>query len=315
MGGVTGIQWTDATWNPVRGCSRVSRGCVNCYAETMAARFAGPGQPYEGTIRDGRWSGVIRLVPEALALPLRWQKPRRIFVNSMSDLFHDGVPDEYIDRVFAVMWAAERHTFQVLTKRAERMRAYMTTPGLRQRWATAAAIETTGGDRLHDRIMQADMPPNVWLGVSVEDQRAAERRIPDLLATPAAVRFLSVEPLLGPVRLDRVAEDEMGATYDALRGGMSGGSPGDMGGPRVDWVIVGGESGRNARYCNRGWIRKIVEQCEAAGTACFVKQLGSCCVHERSYEEPEIVEHRHPKGGDIDEWPEELRVRQFPVQP
>ncbi len=184
-----GIVWTDETWNPLRGCSRVSEGCRNCYAESVARRFDGPGLPYEGLIASGgQWNGQIKLVPEKLDEPLRWQRPRRIFVNSMSDLFHPNVPNEYIDRVFAVMALASQHTFQVLTKRPERMLEYLNR-------------RTT--------------MPNVWLGVSIENQVTADERIPLLLQTPAAVRWVSAEPLLRPVDLFHVHEAN-GFTFNAL---------------------------------------------------------------------------------------------------
>ena len=195
------IEWTDATWNPIRGCSRVSEGCRHCYAERVAARFSGPGQPYEGLVRisntlDGRkptgWNGTVRMVAEHLADPLRWKKPRRIFVNSMSDLFHERLTNEQIAAVFGVMAAAGSHTFQVLTKRAARMREWFAwagdhgASGARSACRASAALylgalpEPPGADT---------WPlPNVWLGVSAENQAAADERIPDLLATPAAVR-------------------------------------------------------------------------------------------------------------------------------
>ncbi len=316
MGDKTGIAWTSATWNPLRGCTKVSAGCTYCYAETMAARFAGPSQPYEGTIVDGRWSGKIRLVPEALAQPLRWRRPRRIFVNSMSDLFHPDVPDDYIAAVFGVMAMAWRHTFQVLTKRPERM----------AKWVSSVTTEQIAiGLRRYDVDFSLDedqvvatmnyvngwarwreMPddgnpcngtksrwplPNVWLGVSVEDQRTAEARIPLLLDAPAAMRFLSCEPLLGKVDL----------AYSAFNGADSFGTM-----PGLGWVIVGGESGPKSRPCGVGWIGRIVADCARAKVPCFVKQLGS---------EPlgcDTLNMRHPKGGDPAEWPEALRVREFP---
>lgn len=244
------IEWTEATWNPVRGCTKVSAGCKHCYAETFAERFRGvKGHPYEQGFD-------VRLVPEALDLPLRWRKPRRIFVNSMSDLFHEEVPESFIVDVFATMMEARRHVFQVLTKRPERMR-----------------------DFLASRPSERPTLPNVWLGTSVEDQAAADERIPHLLATPAAVRFLSCEPLLGPVDLDMVVTEGTGC---------------------LDWVIVGGESGRKARPCDVSWVRSLVGQCRAADVPVFVKQLGAA---HRLYD---------AKGGDPAEWPEDLRVRQWP---
>ena len=204
------IEWTNATWNPIRGCSRVSEGCRHCYAESVAARFSGPGLPYEGLVRiaSGKptgWNGVVRMVHEHLADPLRWKRPRRVFVNSMSDLFHESLTNEQIAAVFGVMAAAPRHTFQVLTKRSARMREWFAwvadhgARGARSACRASAALylvaspEVPGGDEWPLR--------NVWLGVSTENQAAADERIPELLRTPAAVRWISAEPLIGPVDL------------------------------------------------------------------------------------------------------------------
>lgn len=183
MSAKSSIEWTDATWNPIRGCSRVSEGCRHCYAERVAARFSGPGQPYEGLAlmrSDGpHWTGKVRLVEEALELPLRWKKPRRIFVNSMSDLFHEGLTDYEIGLVFDVMVQAKRHVFQVLTKRPERMRNFVNS-----HWPVEES--------------------HIWLGTSVEDQETAEARIPFLLDTKAAVHWISAEPLLGPINFNSI---------------------------------------------------------------------------------------------------------------
>lgn len=277
MSDKTNISWTEATWNPLRGCSKVSDGCRNCYAEGMAARFSGPGLPYEGTITDGRWNGQIRLVPEVLQQPLRWQRPRRIFVNSMSDLFHKEVPQDYIDKVFAVMALAPRHTFQILTKRPDRMKNYL--QGLEKRGTAATlgyAAELVTGDEIahhyvNNRILAGatDKPgwplKNVWLGVSVENQMAADERIPLLLQTPAAVRFLSCEPLLGPVDLFQAG---------ALTGGLVNENEFDAHG-NIDWVIAGGESGHGARPMHPDWVRSLRDQCQAAGVAFHFKQWGA----------------------------------------
>lgn len=261
----TGIEWTDATWNPLRGCRRVSEGCRNCYAERVAARFSGPGQPYEGlakmTASGPRWTGAIRLLPELLDQPLRWKKPRMIFVNSMSDLFHEDVPFEFVARVFAVMAMAHWHTFQVLTKRPARMLEFMGT--LREGGVLDVPREP-------DEMLWGSylLPlPNVWLGVSVEDQATADERIPLLLRTPAAVRWLSCEPLLGPVDLDGPGIDDL----HALGCGNPGCSCGDRG---VDWVVVGGESGPGARPMHPDWARSLRDQCTASGVAYFFKQWG-----------------------------------------
>jgi protein gp37 len=291
----TGIQWTDATWNPIRGCSRVSEGCRNCYAEVVAARFSGPGQPYEGLARrtsngGARWTGKIMFVEKHLEDPLRWRKPSRIFVNSMSDLFHEGVSDEQLSRIFVVMAKAQRHTFQVLTKRPERM----------LNWFMKQSLVTTS-EELFTAAAGRWPLPNVWLGVSVEDQKAADERIPLLLRAPAAIRFLSCEPLLGPVDLVPFLFDEVEGTtmpdYSAPRASNRG----------LSWVIVGGESGPNARPCDTQWIRDIVDQCQAAGAAPFVKQLGAYPVNGSFAMK---LEDSH--GGNPEEWAPFLRVREFP---
>ena len=213
------IEWTDATWNPVRGCTKISPGCKHCYAETFAERFRGvPGHPYERGFD-------LRLVPEKLAEPLRWQTPKMIFVNSMSDLFHDGVPDEYIEAVAKVMFKADWHTYQVLTKRSARM-----------------------SELLRTRLRFAAEAQHIWWGVSVENQQYGLPRLPDLQATPAAVRFLSIEPLLeglGRIQLDG-----------------------------IHWVIVGGESGHGARPLKKEWVTSIRDQCNEAGVPFFFKQWG-----------------------------------------
>jgi protein gp37 len=274
MSDKTGIEWTDATWNPIRGCSRVSEGCKNCYAERVANRYSGPGLPYDGTITDGRWNGQIKLVPEVLDKPLRWRKPRRIFVNSMSDLFHENVPLEYIAQVFDVMasatadcgknhkheeecWCGDPHIFQILTKRPERMRRVINEE------LPEFVAELMWGDSTLSMAIGDHWPlPNVWLGVSVENQRTADERIPLLLQTPAAVRFLSIEPMIGPVNLDGIW-----------------GYPGSADGAQLDnwpihWVIVGGESGPGARPMHPDWVRGLRDQCQAAGVPFFFKQWG-----------------------------------------
>jgi len=224
MASASPIEWTQMTWNPVRGCTRVSEGCRNCYAERLATRFAGPGQAYEGlslmTPSGPRWTNRVQLVPEVLEQPLRWRQPRLIFVNSMSDLFHPDVPLEFIQRVFTVIERCPQHTFQILTKRSARLR---------------------------ELAPLLNWPKNAWMGVSVEDTQVTGR-ISDLQAVPAAVRFLSVEPLIGPI-------DEL-----ALDG--------------IHWVIVGGESGPGARPIKREWVESIHRQCCEAEVAFFFKQWG-----------------------------------------
>ena len=282
-----GIAWTQETWNPIRGCSKVSEGCRNCYALDMAARFCRPGQPYEGLVElpgveaDGfprkthRWAGMVRLVPEHLEDPLRWRRPRRVFVNSMADLFHESLSFEQIDRIFGVMASACHHTFQVLTKRAARMAEYL-DQDRRALWAQAGA---NGNDQVFDRIhLGARGLPNVWLGVSVENQRAADERIPLLLQAPAAVRWISAEPLLGPVLLDNGESSWFSCSgAEGREAGVDCCESFSVFGHHfhgIDWVVCGGESGPKARPMNSGWARGLRDQCAAAGVPFLFKQWG-----------------------------------------
>jgi protein gp37 len=265
MSDKTGIEWTDATWNPVTGCTKVSPGCDNCYAETLAERFRGtPGHYYEHGFD-------VQLRTDKLDQPLRWRRPRRVFVNSMSDLFHDDIPDDYIAQVFTVMAMADQHTFQVLTKRHGRMRSLLNGPleGMVSQNLVAASDD--------DGVLSFDWPlPNVWLGVSAENQRWANTRINALVNTPAAVRFVSAEPLLGPIEYDEF--------------------------PAVDWVIVGGESGRGARPMDADWARSLRDQCAEVGVAFHFKQAGAVLAREWG---------GTGKGGDPAHWPEPF-PREFP---
>jgi len=268
------IEWTDATRNPVTGCTKVSAGCKHCYAERISKRF---GQDFS----------KIELHPERLDLPLHWRKPRMIFVNSMSDLFHEKVPFEFIDRVFAVMALCPQHTFQVLTKRPERMAQYVGHDDLSERIALSACAfgkscyelsrQTFDFDQDEEGKIdhvEACMPlPNVWLGTSVEDQKTADERIPHLLSCPAAVRFLSVEPMLGPVNLKpfRPFIAHLGAAGVECEHGYDACPICDRG---IDWVICGGESGPGARPMHLDWVRSVRDQCAAAGVPFFFKQWG-----------------------------------------
>lgn len=255
MSDKTRIEWTDATWNPVWGCTPVSPGCDHCYAETLVnGRLA--------HLHPGGF-GVVRLRPEQLDKPLRWRRPRRIFVNSMSDLFHDDIPDEYIARVFAVMATAWNHTFQVLTKRHGRMRSLLNSPEFWElfdrescgipdwapRWPDHEFIPIG-----HNYHLKTGPLSNVWLGVSVENQQWANIRIPALLETPAAVRFLSCEPLLGSVSLFANTRIDTGTL--------------------VDWVIAGGESGPKARPMHPEWARGLRDECVEHGIPFHFKQRG-----------------------------------------
>ena len=267
------------------------------------------------------WTGEVRFNHQWLDQPLRWRKPRRIFVCAHGDLFHESVPDEWIDRVFAVMALCPRHTFQVLTKRPGRMRDYLSHGGTRIRVTVRHAAAR------HFKIDPGPLPkalPNVWLGVSVEDQDRADERILPLLETPAAVRFVSCEPLLGPVTLDGISasRESENLLYSALGCGV-------LVPERLDWVIVGGESGPGARRCEVNWVRSIVAQCHIAGVPLFVKQLGgkpsATDNHEILMSWPDHVlfmpgiimdpiRLRDPQGADPSEWPEELQVREWPVE-
>lgn len=274
MSTTTGIEWTDATWNPVRGCSRVSEGCRNCYAERVAARFADPGEitigkypgPFAGFVHrvNGHpaWTGKVELIPDKLLEPLSWRKPKRIFVNSMSDLFHESLPDSSIDDIFAVMYMARQHTYQILTKRPERMREYMQAGGGHDaRRRVQDILDPIDGDGsghvLADELYSAWPLSNVWLGVSVEDQGTADVRIPLLLKTSAAKRFVSYEPALGMVDFNGWLGD-----------------PSESWSPGIDWVIAGGESGPGARPPAPEWFRDARDQCAAAGVPFFFKQWG-----------------------------------------
>lgn len=370
---MSAIEWTDVTWNPVRGCSRVSEGCRNCYAERIATRFSHPGAPYHGfadvprrhsetgratTGVRGHWTGRVELIPSKLEEPLRWRKPRRVFVNSMSDLFHESMPDESIDQVFAVMalggvdWIncrkrecdhesiecsdgplAPKHTFQVLTKRPERMLGYLCDPFMPGRVVDACPWAFS-----ESPLENAEWPlPNVWLGVSVEDQATADERIPLLLQTPAAVRFVSYEPALGPVDislgLNGYPEQVSAREYVSHEMALDAGEP-ELEGqiysedewqqtcPPLDWVIVGGESGPGARAFDVAWARSAIRQCSTARVPVFVKQMGSRPIDSDGPVIPEWYtghttadgspRFKHPKGGDPEEWPTDLRVREFP---
>lgn len=304
---MTKIEWTEATWNPIVGCQITSPGCTNCYAMRMAHRLASnPSTPhYHGTTKtvNGNpvWTGKMALAPESvLFAPLKRKKPTTYFVNSMSDLFAENVPDDWIDRVFAVMALCPQHRFQVLTKRADRMWSYMQP--------RPSARGTSVQDRLWyiHHAMKSFTPgytqfvrfwplPNVWLGVSVEDQRRAEERIPDLLDTPAAVRFISAEPLLGPVDLTQItiaaSHGDPALHLDALAGrvGLFGDlndassserSDGPSDCARLNWIICGGESGPGARLMHPDWARSLRDQCVEAKVPFFFKQYGDWAVVE-----------------------------------
>lgn len=241
MGDHSAIEWTEATWNPVTGCTKVSAGCDHCYAERIVERFHGKGS-----------FGTVVRSEDKLYLPLRWRKPRRVFVNSMSDLFHDDVPVSFIARVFAVMAQTPRHTYQLLTKRHGRMRALLNSGTF------VDDVRRAQGYRCLWPL------GNVWLGVSVEDQHWASVRIPALLQTSAAVRWLSCEPLLGPIDLYETTVGPLQRFPDEPNGETG----------RIDWVVVGGESGPRARPMQPAWAQSLRDQCTKAGVPFFFKQWG-----------------------------------------
>ncbi len=311
----TTIQWTDATVNPVPGCRRISEGCGTheggCYAEKMAWRLAhNPATPqYHGTVRWGahgpRWTGVVGWAPSELDKIRSWKKPRRIFVESMGDLFFEGVNREHLNLIFETMEACPRHTFQVLTKRADRMADYV-------------GARYAGGP----------VPEHIWLGTSVENQAAADERIPHLLRCNAKVLWLSCEPLLEAVSLDLrprgfgggcgtgcLESDEYVSGDGACRCHRCG-HPTTTFEHGIAWVVVGGESGRKSRAFDVAWARSIVVQCQTAGVAVFVKQLGANPVglpvveDEGGKRRLRVLDDSH--GGDVSEWPADLNVRQFP---
>lgn len=313
----TGIEWTQATWNPVTGCTRASAGCDNCYAVKQSYRLERMGQTekYGGlTVLNNRgerhFNGVVRCHEDALDIPLHWSKPRRIFVNSMSDLFHKGVPVEFIAKVYATMWRCAPsswgrhlemspcHVFQILTKRPERAAVILNDPAF---WELV--VRFSGCD---SRAVQPY--PHIWLGVSCEDQPHWDERTMHLRRCPAAVRFVSAEPLLGPIDT-------------TLSSGPAEG---------IDWVIVGGESGPGARELHLPWVRSIIRQSAEFGRACFVKQLGSNAWSAQKTDhigrqragsvlptadvsaEAYRLWLENKKGGDPAEWPADLNVREFP---
>lgn len=322
------IEWTDATWNPVLGCDKISPGCKNCYAIRTAWRLQHNPNPkvakaFEGlTVMQGsqpNWTGRLNFLEERLKEPLGWHKPRRVFVNSQSDLFHDGITDEQIDRIFAVMVCSPQHTFQVLTKRPARMLEYLSpsignVPGSARAGSIQLEADKFVGIGTANRRFDALGWPlkNVWMGVSCENQATADERIPLLLQTPAAVRWISAEPLLGPVDLnywikridhcdscraenspqipdkcpecgeegtlistwghEQAERYRTGERYD--RSSAKGRADVDGADASIDWVVAGGESGPNARPMHPDWARSLRDQCKAAGVPFFFKQWG-----------------------------------------
>lgn len=381
---MSAIQWTDETWNPLVGCSKQSAGCKNCCAIGAAAsvlrRLDGTAKSERGLAtveayrdaldlsgRQPRWSGHAVPMLHQLAKPLGWKKPRRVFVNSMSDLFHPTVGDDYIAAVFGVMAACPQHTFQVLTKHPERAAEWF-------RWVDSEARDSMRRDRhrgdagslvwCRDAVlkraaerhglrrdaldhMQPWPLPNVWLGCSVENQATADEHIPHLLQCPAAVRWVSYEPALGPVDFERrtcsgsrhhMINPEHTHCAECGSVGVDGVWLDDLNGG-LNWIVVGGESGPGARPFDVQWARDTIRQCREAGVPVFVKQLGAdpvdgfngCGVSKRAgvFDRnrqcglPECEDYgcqhgmrlRDRKGGAMSEWPADLRVREFPEVP
>lgn len=353
--GKTGIQWTDRTFNPVTGCTKVSAGCARCYAKTLHdQRHAANLRAHSGYTINGRPAlpSDLRGMPDKtfpfpacydtpfeqvmthedrLREPLSWRKPQRVFVGSMTDLFHADVPDSFLDQVFAVMALTPHLTYQLLTKRPERMAEYLIQrDGVNSEIKAATlAFPQALARRMEKPGNPWSLPfPNVWLGTTVEDQDTADRRILELLRCPAAVRFVSFEPLLGPVDVRNYVheslcnelrrKDDARDVPAAYRVCICS-EPMEI---RVDWGIIGGESGPKARATNIAWIGDLREQFQAAGVPVFVKQYGS-----KPYDgeevffneleggpdsEPRWLRLRHPHGGNPEEWAEADRVREFP---
>ena len=348
--GKDGIAWTEQTWNPIRGCRRKNKDCINCYAEHVAARFSGPGKAYEGLVDDkGRWNGEILFVEKRLLDPLRWERPRLIFTNSMSDLFFEErqtirvtprlrnesgiegnadplimapyvLPTEEIDQIVAVMWLAHWHTYQVLTKRPQRMLEYLTDPETPRRvYEAAQAILAELPKGTQRKVLgflerfsagRTVWPlPNVWWGASMGHQDAVDEFLPLLYqikqAKAAAVTWASIEPLIERVRLKL---DEYG--YE------SGGPQGWVSVPPIDWAVIGLESQAGARDGDVAWIRELLQELAPFDIAPFVKQLGahpydglSVVTDKRKY--LRLQDNTH--GADPSEWAEDLRVRRYPA--
>jgi protein gp37 len=343
----TAIEWCDETWNPVVGCSRVSAGCDHCYAMGVAHRGLRPEhggltkmRPKDAKRPGVDWTGKVLAVPERLGTPLRWRKPRRVFVNSMSDLFHEALPFEFVAAVFGVMAACPQHTFLVLTKRPARALEFFAWLHRETRdpdgewWGVGGVLQVMAGAHWPDlpedegdgietgRFAQLvevgeEWRPwplaNVHFGVSAEDQATWDERVPLLLQCPAAVRWVSVEPMLGPIDM-----------HTRVIGGTALGF--------LNWIVVGGESGPGARMFDVAWARSLVQHCRDVRTPVFVKQLGAQPIDAldrdrwptgTAFGEPVLhgsqwrarVKLRDRKGGDMAEWPADLRVRELPEVP
>lgn len=281
----TKIEWTDATVNAINGCTVLSPGCTNCYAMRLAGTRLRNHESRSGLTIDTKagpvWNGEVRLYKRAMVQPLGWRKPRMIFWNAHGDTFHPKVPEWWIDHQFAIMAATPQHIHQILTKRPERMRQYLSDPAV---WDRVSAVVNAwpedeignGNEFTADiRLLSGEPLPNVWLGTSVEDQKRADERIPDLLATPAAVRWLSMEPLLGPVDLSAINHLDRSGWLCPLTGRHQL-QPvhASHEGAKLDWIVLGGESGPGARPMHPDWARSVRDQCAAAGVPFHFKQWG-----------------------------------------
>jgi protein gp37 len=327
----TNISWTNETINPIVGCSRVSPGCAKCYAASAAASPRLQQFPQYQAVSE--WDGTVQFVKSQLLKPLSWRKPKKIFVCSMADLFHENVPFEWIDQIIAVIALCPQHTFQILTKRPERALQYFSQPKLWVKWYEAALAHLWGaiGEKfgglinLQQYFIEQPFPlSNLWLGTSVENQQTADKRIPILLQIPAVVRFLSCEPLLGEITLSRYHNNNIGYLGHKIKCsncGITGINPPDKYyqycwqcyakmswlEPTISWIICGGESGADSRPCHIDWIESIVQQCQSAKTPVFVKQLGANAILQN-----QRFKTRDKKGGEIEEFPQQLRIREFP---
>ncbi|MEG4497005.1 phage Gp37/Gp68 family protein [Microcoleus sp. F10-C6] len=307
------ISWTDETWNPLVGCSKISAGCSRCYAAEAAKSARLQQFPQYQKVSD--WDGTIEFVENQLLKPLSWRSPKKVFVCSMSDIFHANVKDEWLDKIFAVMAIASHHTFQILTKRPEQMREYFQNNPWERIYQLIDSDSKTFPTQKYpnlgilldslEKMVSTSFLPNIWVGTTVENQKTANDRIPHLLQTPATKLFLSCEPLLECVSLDQTFTNSDGEQSTWLSS--------------IDQVIIGGESGPGARGCELDWIRFMVNQCQrASDVAIFVKQLGSnpiqtaCYIHGvvATYQKLKL---KDKKGGTIDEFPQDLRIRQFPT--
>ncbi|WP_100904485.1 DUF5131 family protein [Nostoc flagelliforme] len=302
----TNIEWTDETWNIIVGCSRISSGCQQCYAATAAKSPRLQQFPQYQAVSI--WDGTVQFVESQLIKPLHWKKPKNIFVCSMADLFHENVPFEWIDQVMAVIALCPQHTFQVLTKRPERALEYFSQQSLWVKWYEAAqnflwdAIGEKFGELINLQQYFIGQPfplPNVWLGASTENQQMANKRIPILLQIPCSVRFLSCEPLLEDIDL------RQGGAIQKL---ISDSYEWELVNEDIQWIVVGGESGPNSRPCHIEWLESIVQQCQQSNTKVFVKQLGANAIFGGQQ-----FKTRNKKGGDIEEFPEYLKVRELPL--